>query len=638
MTGETMKTLFALTLVLLTGNPAVAGLLDRLGLNEQEKPPLLRVEEAFVYGAEVKDGNTLMARVAIPEGYYLYRDKFAFQVLEAPDVQVAGVTLPPGKAKDDPFFGSTEVYEGEVEVQIPIRLSRQSTAAETVILKASFQGCSAIHGICYPPATQKVSLELPPFSGSQAGTLKATTVEAGPNPPSGEIGQIPLAPQDQIAQALFSEHVGLTLAAFFGFGLLLAFTPCVFPMIPILSGLIVGQGKEITVRRSFMLSFVYVLAVALTYTVAGVIAGLVGQNLQATFQHPGILIGASLVFVVLALSMFDLYHLQLPTRLQARLSHFSHGQKGGTLLGAGLMGLFSALIVGPCVAPPLAGALIYIGKTGDAVLGGSALFALSMGMGAPLLVLGTSEGKLLPRAGSWMQPVKYLFGVLLLAVAIWLLSRILPQAITLLLWGALFVICAVYLGALEALKPNATGWSKLWKGSGLISLVYGILLIVGAASGGGAQWWQPLRGLSVAQFTAAPNAENLKFRSVKGLEGLRLAIQEAGDRLVMLDLYADWCVDCKRMEATTFSAPAVQGALRDAVLLQADVTAYDNQDKALLKQFSLYGPPSILFFGPDGTELERARLIGMASPQEFLKHLQQVKTLLVQQASQGAKS
>lgn len=635
-----MKTLFALTLVLLTGNPAAAGLLDRLGLDEQEKPPLLRVEEAFVYGAEVKDGNTLMARVAIPEGYYLYRDKFAFQVLDAPDVQVTRVTLPPGKAKEDPFFGHTEVYEGEVEVQIPITLSRQNTAAETVILKASFQGCSAIHGICYPPATQKVSLELPPLSGNQAGTLEAM-VETDSNPPSGEIGQIPLAPQDQIVQALFSEHTGLTLAAFFGFGLLLAFTPCVFPMIPILSGIIVGQGKEITLRRSFMLSFAYVLAMALTYTVAGVIAGLAGQNLQATFQHPGILIGASLVFVVLALSMFDLYHLQLPARLQIRLSHLFHlsqKQKGGTLLGAGLMGLFSALIVGPCVAPPLAGALIYIGKSGDAVLGGSALFALSMGMGAPLLVLGTSEGKLLPRAGSWMQPVKYLFGVLLLAVAIWLLSRILPQAVTLLLWGALFIICAVYLGALEALKPDATGWSKLWKGSGLISLVYGILLVIGAASGGGAQWWQPLRGLSVAQFADAPNAEGLKFRSVKGLEGLRLALQEAGDHLVMLDLYADWCVDCKRMGATTFNAPAVKKALRNTVLLQADVTAYDDQDKALLKQFSLYGPPSVLFFGPDGTELERVRLIGMASPQEFLKHLQRVNTLLAQQASQGAKS
>jgi thiol:disulfide interchange protein DsbD len=629
-----MKILFlAFTLILSTGISATAGLLDRLGLGEAEKPPLLSVDQAFIYNVAVADSNTIIARVNIVGGYYLYRDKFVFQILDAPGVSILAVKLPPGQAKEDPFMGSTEVYQGKTEIKIPIKLNRQGTAPEMVTLNASFQGCSEIHGICYPPATQKISLELPSPSASGGGPLAATS----PGPVPEEEPNVSLPAQDYMAQILFHDQGWLTLMAFFGFGLLLAFTPCVFPMIPILSGIIVGQGENITTRRSFMLSLMYVLAMALTYTVAGIIAGSVGSNLQATFQHPVILIGASVVFVLLALSMFDLYHLQLPAYLQTRLFHLSQKQKGGTLLGAGLMGLFSALIVGPCVAPPLAGALIYIGESGNALLGGAALFTLSMGMGTPLLFLGTSEGKLLPRAGSWLQPVKYFFGVLLLAVAIWLLSRILPHPVIMLLWGALFLISAVYLGALEAIRPNATGWSKLWKGIGLISLVYGVLLIIGAASGSGTEW-QPLQGLAVTKSTNNSTAESLNFRSVKGPEGLQLALQKGKDKLVMLDFYADWCVDCKRMEATTFRDPDVMNALRNTILLQTDVTAYDNRDKALLNQFSLYGPPSILFFSPDGTELKGARLIGMASPQEFLTHLQRVNALLTQQTPKGTQS
>jgi thiol:disulfide interchange protein DsbD len=625
--------LLAFTLILSTGISATAGLLDRLGLGEAERPPLLSVDQAFIYNAVVADGNTIMARVNIAGGYYLYRDKFVFQILDTPGVSILAVKLPPGQAKEDPFMGSTEVYQGKTEIKIPIKLNRKDTASETITLEASFQGCSEIHGICYPPATQRISLELPPPSASGGGALAVTS----PAPMPGEEPSISLPAQDYIAQILFHDQGWLTLMAFFGFGLLLAFTPCVFPMIPILSGIIVGQGENITTRRSFMLSLMYVLAMALTYTVAGVIAGSVGSNLQATFQHPAILIGASVIFVLLALSMFDLYHLQLPVHLQTRLFHLSQKQKGGTLLGAGLMGLFSALIVGPCVAPPLAGALIYIGESGNALLGGAALFTLSMGMGTPLLFLGTSEGKLLPHAGSWLQPVKYFFGVLLLAVAIWLLSRILPHPVIMLLWGALFLISAVYLGALEALRPDTTGWSKLWKGTGLISLVYGVLLIIGAASGNGTEW-QPLQGLAVTKSADNLAAESLSFRSVKGPEGLQLALQKGKDQLIMLDFYADWCVDCKRMEATTFRDPDVRNALRNTILLQTDVTAYDDRDKALLNQFSLYGPPSILFFGPDGTELKRARLIGMASPQEFLAHLQRVNALLAQQMPKGMQS
>lgn len=624
-----IRILLAFSLMFLTGTWTAAGLLDQLGISKAGQPPLLKVDKAFIVDATAKDNSTLIAQVNIVKGYYLYRDKFAFHILNAPEVKITGVELPPGLSKDDPFMGPTEIYEGKTEVQIPIKLSYQGAAPKAVTLKASFQGCSAIHGICYPPATKEISLKLPSSSANAEGPLAISPNSASPEAPN-----ISLPAQERISQALFHDQGWLTLLAFFGFGLLLAFTPCVFPMIPILSGLIVGQGESITTRRSFMLSLMYVLAMALTYTVAGVIAGLVGSNIQATFQHPAILIGASAVFVLLALSMFDLYHLQVPVWLQSRLHHLSQKQKGGTLVGAGLMGLFSALIIGPCVAPPLAGALIYIGESGNALLGGSALFALSMGMGAPLLVLGTSAGKLLPSAGSWLHPVKHLFGVLLLAVAIWLLSRILPHSATMLLWGALLLISAVYLGALEALRPRATGWRKLWKGTGLLSLVYGILLIIGAASGTGTEW-QPLRGLTVAKSasTSTTMTEELSFRSVKGREGLQLALQEAKGQLVMLDFYADWCVDCKRMAATTFRDPAVKNALRNTVLLQADITDYDDKDKALLKQFSLYGPPSILFFAPDGTELSQARVIGMASPQEFLESLKRVNALLLAQGT-----
>ncbi|BAW79504.1 thiol:disulfide interchange protein [Candidatus Nitrosoglobus terrae] len=619
--------------ILLVSLSATAGLLERLGLKDAEKPPLLKVDEAFIYKTVVTDSHTLMAQVDIVDGYYLYRDKFTFQIINASKTSILAVQLPPGKTTDDPFMGATEIYPGKTTVNIPITLNRQDTDPETVTLKASFQGCSAIHGICYPPATQEISLELP-ASSVNAGGDSSTAIN--PISTTEERADIALPAQDYIAQILFQDQSWLTLVAFFGFGLLLAFTPCVFPMIPILSGIIIGQG-EITTQRSFILSLVYVLAMALTYTVAGIIAGLVGSNLQATFQHPAILIGASIIFVLLALSMFDLYQLQLPAYLQNRLFNLNQKQKGGTLLGTGLMGLFSALIVGPCVAPPLAGALIYIGETGNAFLGGAALFALSMGMGAPLLLIGTSAGKWLPRTGSWMQPVKYFFGVLLLAVAIWLLSRILPHPVIMLLWGALFLISAVYLGALEVIRPNTTGWGKLWKGVGLISLVYGILLIIGAASGSGTEW-QPLQGLVATRSANNPITETLSFRSVKGLEGLQNALEQNKDRLIMLDFYADWCVDCKRMEATTFRDPNVISELSNIVLLQTDVTAYDDKDKALLNQFSLYGPPSILFFGLDGTELKGTRLIGITSPQEFLAHLQRVNTLLTKQALKGIPS
>jgi thioredoxin:protein disulfide reductase len=430
--------------------------------------------------------------------------------------------------------------------------------------------------------------------------------------------------QDRIASVLANSGIWVIVAAFFGFGLLLAFTPCVFPMIPILSGIIAGQGPNITTRKAFVLSLVYVLAMALTYTVVGVLAGLFGANLQAAFQNPWVLTSFALIFVLLALSMFGFYELQLPSSLQSKLAEISNKQEGGTLIGVAIMGLLSALIVGPCVAPPLFGALIYISQTGDAVLGGVALFALSMGMGAPLIAIGTSAGKLLPRAGAWMDAVKAVFGVTLLGVAIFMLERILPPAVAMLLWGLLLICSAVYMGALSQLPQGASGWSKLWKGIGVFLLIYGALMLLGAAAGG-KDTVQPLRGLAVGG--AGGGVAEASFTRVKTVEDLDREVAKAGvlGKPVMLDFYADWCVTCKELERYTFSDPTVIAEMSRFVLLKADVTANDAEDQALMQgRFGIPGPPAILFFDTTGNELKGYRLVGFKSADAFVEHLRRV--------------
>ena len=577
---------------------------QRIGIGASNDT-FLQPEQAFSVSAEVKDPYTINVYWDITDKYYLYRDKFSFALEDVEGVEIATVNIPRGKEKDDESFGLMEVFYHEVSIDIS--LERSNKAATELTLVAKYQGC-ADAGFCYPPAKTLIPLSLPEAT-------KAPPPRPAPGATNGFVSE-----QDQLAQSLSDQSILLSMLSFFGLGLLLTFTPCVFPMIPILSSIIAGQGTKITTRRAFSLSLVYVLAMALTYTVAGILAGLFGGNLQASFQNPWILGSFSALFVILSLSMFGFYELQLPNRLQSKLTEMSNRQRGGTLAGVAIMGFLSALIVGPCVAAPLAGALIYIGQTGDAVLGGAALFALSMGMGAPLLLIGTSAGKFLPKAGPWMGAIKAVFGVLLLAVAIWMLERIIPGAIALALWAALFIISAIYLGALENLQPEASGWRKLWKGLGVVMLIYGTVLLIGSASGG-RDLFQPLSGLSTAQAGTGHTQQNdhLTFKQIKGLDGLNRALAQAqrNNQYVMLDFYADWCIACKEMEVKTFSDSAVKRALNNVMLIQADVTDNDAQDKALLDHFGLIGPPSILFFTPSGEELRPYRLVGFLGPDDF---------------------
>ncbi|MDX1594592.1 MAG: protein-disulfide reductase DsbD [Gammaproteobacteria bacterium] len=602
------------------GLNALARLGQKLGFGTQE-PEFLDPDEAFVLAAEVSpEGDTLLARWEIADGYYLYRDKFAFST-EAANTRFGEARLPEGKIKDDPYFGAMEIYTGEVLARVP--LLRDDPAPGPLTFTATYQGC-ADGGICYPPIRKEVTVDLPPLADALA-----SPADAAPTTPAAPA--VSLSEQDSIAATLASGTGLLTILSFFGFGLLLAFTPCVFPMIPILSGIIVGHGAKVTTKRAFVLSLVYVLAMAVTYTVAGVLAGLFGSNLQVAFQNPWILGSFAGLFVLLSLSMFGLYDLQVPNWAQSRLSHASNRQQPGSLTGVAVMGFLSALIVGPCVAAPLAGALIYIGQTGDAVLGGAALFALSLGMGAPLLLIGTSAGKLLPKAGPWMDAIKAVFGVLLLGVAIWMLERILPAALTMALWAALLIVSAIYLGALDAIPPHGSGWRRLWKGTGLVMLLYGAVLLVGAA-GGGHDVFQPLRGVGFMQAgggqVGAARAERLpseglEFKRIKGLADLEreVALASSQGRGVMLDFYADWCVTCKQMERETFSDPGVQARLADTVLLQADVTANDDVDKALLRHFNLIAPPTILFFDRDGKEQRPYRVMGFMDAADFSRQI-----------------
>jgi thiol:disulfide interchange protein DsbD len=602
--------------------PQSLNLFDDLGFGSEDE--ILSVDEAFQLTTETRT-NSFIARWVIAEGHYLYRNKIEITVDDA-EVKPGAIQLPAGESKDDPIFNKTlYVFHHNAEATLPF--SHALTGDKETVFKVKYQGCSEISGICYPPETKKITVKLSPISEAHADSGTDSGTDSGNGSTTAPADSEPVvSEQDQLVKALNSGEIWITLSLFFGGGLLLAFTPCVLPMVPILSGIIIGQGENTSTKQALLLSIVYVLAMAFTYTIVGILVGLSGENIQAWFQNPWVIGFFTSIIVALSFSMFDFYELQMPASIQNKLTNMSNSQQGGTLIGVAIMGLLSALIVGPCVTAPLVGALIYIAETGDAMLGGLALFSLSMGMGAPLLVIGASAGKILPKAGAWMTSVKSVFGVLLLGLAIWLLERVAPTAVTMALWASLLVVSAIYMGAIESLPEGCTGWKKLWKGLGIVILVYGIVIFIGLSSGN-RNIFQPLKGLSMSSQGSSQgnpaSTAHLSFRQIKGVAGLNAALADAKaqGKPVMLDFYADWCVSCKEMEVLTFSDPAVLQALEGVMVLQADVTPNDELDRALYKHFGIIGPPSIMFFDQDGKELRNYRVVGYKKAEQFSKHI-----------------
>ncbi len=594
-----------LSLVLLLLLPLLA--LNRPVLAEDFLDPAV----AFKPTARALDGQTIEVRFEIAKGYYLYRDKFRFAA--EPATQPLGTPeMPKGKEKQDDTFGKTEVYYQTASIRLPVE--RNSSGPLALTLKVTSQGC-ADAGICYPPQQQKIALTLPdPATSAGAAAAQgesSATSEQGANESGNESGRI--------AQLLNNASFWLVLVSFFGFGLLLALTPCVFPMIPILSGIIVGSGKDghgVSHARGFTLSLAYVLGMAITYAAAGVAAGLTGTLLSAALQNPWVLGSFALVFVVLSFSMFGFYELQLPTLLQSKVSEEANQLHGGSLPGVATMGALSAIIVGPCVAAPLAGALLYIGQTGNALLGGAALFFMALGMGAPLLVVGLSAGTLLPKSGPWMEAVKKAFGVILLATAVWMISPVIPTIAQMLAWALLLIVPAIYLHALDPLPPAARGWQRFWKGMGIVMLITGAAMLIGALAGS-RDPLQPLAGLRGAGTSVqAAEARHLPFVRIRSVAELDSHLEQTG-KPILLDFYADWCVSCKEMDRFTFSDPRVQSRLAGWTLLQADVTANSDDDKALLRRFQLFGPPGIVFFNQQGKEIDGLRVVGFQDAAEF---------------------
>lgn len=597
-----------------------AGPLDQIMGSDAAQDEFLRPEQAFSVQVEAAPGE-VRAHFTVAPGYYLYRERIKISSPDRPEAFVSP-DIPPGKAKEDPEFGRIDALVGDFSVRLP----QQPTVepGSTARVELSYQGCAEA-GLCYPPIKQGFDLTLTPASSSPGPEGGMAVVASGTGPVAATpaapdtTGSLPTESQseaDALAARLSNNSLLSILLLFFGFGVLLSFTPCVFPMVPILSGILIGGGRELSAGRGFSIALSYVLAMAGTYALAGVVTALLGGNVQAAMQHPVVLVGFAGVFVVLAFSMFGYWELQMPAALQTRLSGL-RGQ-GGSLQGAALMGALSALIVGPCVAPPLVGALLYIANSGDALLGGLALFVLGLGMGLPLLLLGLSAGHVLPRAGRWMEDVKHLFGVIMLGVAWWLLERLLPGPVMLAGWASLLVLLGVYLGAIDGTYDGESAPARVRRGFGVLALLYGAALLIGAAAGAD----DPLQPLADLRPTAASAAEDasLVFETVRTSPELQAALSaaKAVGQPVMLDFYADWCVECKRMERTTLRDPGVRQALSGFRLLKADVTDNTPEQRALLNSLDLYGPPATLFYAPpEVVELRRLRLTGFADAERL---------------------
>ncbi len=599
---------FLISLVLLSlsaSSPAFAAeesaSSSRLSLFNREEEVLLP-DQAFKLEVIAQDKHTLQANFTVAPGHYLYRDRIKFKSNNA---QIGEITFPKGDIKKDANFGETEVFHQSFTTNIALNDTPKNL--DKITVEANYQGCSE-KGLCYAPIHKTIEVTL-----SNHATKSSAPKDAS---------------DDQVTTLLKGGKIWLIILGFFGFGLLLALTPCVLPMIPILSGIIVGDKKvhhHATSRlHAFNLSLAYVLGMSISYTLAGVAAGLSGQLLSSALQSAWVLGATAIVFVFLSFSMFGFYELRLPSAIENRMVNLANGIKGGQFIGVLTMGALSALIVSPCVAAPLAGALIYISQTHDVLLGGIALFSLSIGMGVPLLLIGASAGHVLPKAGAWMTTVRNFFGVMMLGMAIYIASPVIPQGIQMLLWAGLLIIPAMYLHAIDPLPVDSSPSSMLLKGVGIILLALGITLIIGAASGAKSPW-QPLAGLTAPK-TNKTNT-GLSFVKIHSINELEAQLQNAKGKRVMLDFYADWCVACKELEEFTFTDSAVKRALANVVLIQADVTNNSPEEIALLNRFKLFGPPGIIFFNKAGNEIAPLKVIGYQPPEDFIKVLNKLNSL-----------
>lgn len=589
MITKWIKAWATLAMLLATALPVHADSRFSQLFTDEDSEEFLPVDKAFKVEAALVDQTHAQVKFIIAPGHYLYRERIKL----LPADQKATISLPPGESKNDPNFGQQQVFHHDTAAEVVF----PDTAP--AVLQIRYQGCSE-KGLCYPPQTK--SLPLMPSASPVAVTSSQPSA---------------LEVDDGVSEKLLSSgHWWQIVAGFFGAGLLLSFTPCVFPMIPILSGIIVGKNAQASRAKAFTLSLAYTLGMCLTYTLAGVAAGLSGQLLSNALQTPWALTAGALIFVALSFSMFGFYELKLPSAVENAFFNWSHRFKGGHLLSDFLMGAISALIISPCVAAPLAGALLYISQTHDVVLGAVALFSLSLGMGVPLLLIGASAGSILPKAGEWMNTIRRLFGVLMLAVAIWVISPILPTSVQLLLWAALCIIPAIYLRAIDPLPTTATTAQRLSKGAAVFLLLYGVALLIGAWSGASS----PLRPLQNLASAPQTGRQAVQFQRVRNVQELDQAVHAAQGKRVMLDFYADWCVSCKEYEQFVFTNHQVQAELNQIVLLQADVTANNAQDAALLKKFELFGPPGIIFFDSQGQPLQPV-IKGYHDADRFLKIL-----------------
>ena len=600
------------------GVDAIADFSNDLGFGGNEDE-ILEPDVAFKLTTDIKDANNIIANWQIADKHYLYRNKFKFKLKEGEGIQLGNAVLPPGETKNDEFFGKIQVFHNAAEAVIP--LNRINTNASSVQIQFTYQGCAEETGICYPPIRKIINFNLP--AGGNVSAVSNTIT------PAVAIDNAFVSEQDKSSQVLKSGGVLEIFFYFFLGGLALAFTACMYPMIPILSSIIVGHGENISHSKAFAISMAYVQSMAVTFGLLGAAVALFagGVNLQAYFQSPWILIPFSVLFVALAFSMFGFYAIQMPASVQSWLSNFSNKQEGGSLHGAIFMGAASALIIGPCAGPVIIGALAYVAAESDPLIGFLAMFILGNGLGLPLLAVGTLGAHVLPKAGTWMDTVKGGAGVVLLAIAILFLERIsfISATFIMMLWATYFIVVGVYLGALDAIKEGASGWLKLWKGLGVVFIVYGVIVMLGGVTGA-RNFNDPLHGSSITTGGSSAEKQHLKFKRIKTEQDLKneIAAAQAAGKYIMLDFYADWCTYCKQFEDYVFTNKEVQTLLKDFVLLQADVTENDADDQALNKYTSVQAPPAILFYGKDGNEIRNYRIVGNMNAETFIKHVKQI--------------